>query len=260
MSRQKKTDRATATLAATNEAANSSSPAWSPVVRAIVSLLIVFHLSAVVIAPLSMMMPTASLIEPLRQKFEPYHQLTYLGHGYQFFAPDPGPSHFVQYRGTDSAGNNVTGHFPNRDKHWPRLHYHRWFMFSERLYELNSRLMSDKDFAEMIANMNRDIATALRRGDNRAADNLQREQKSARETHLLVKQQAELLTAALKKEIERKFNLSDVEITCVERLLPAPFEISEDKRRLDDEIYLPEDRKLKLRSPAKSPTDAEEIK
>ena len=233
---------------------------WSPWIRAIVSLLLLFHLAAVIIAPLSMMMPTANLVEPVRRKFQPYHQLTYLGHGYQFFAPDPGPSHFVQYTGTDGQGKQVSGHFPDREVHWPRLHYHRWFMYSERIFELNRQRMSDKDFAEMIGNMNREIQSANQRGEYRVAEQLQREQIAARETHILVKQQSELLTSALKTEIERKFELREVQLISVERILPAPFEISEDKRKLDDEIYLPEDRKIKLRSAAETDTNAEEIK
>ena len=260
MSKQKKRNNPSPEIEAAEPATQAPTLPWSPIVRNVVSVLILLHLVAVFIAPLSMLMPAASLVDPIRQKFAPYHQLTYLGHGYQFFAPDPGPSHIVQYTAVDADGNKVNGHFPDRDKHWPRLHYHRWFMLSERTYELRSQLMSDKEFAEMIANMDRDIETARQRGDRRVVRNLEREQESAREAHLLVKQQVELLTSAIEGEIKRRYGATDVTITCVERVLPAPYEISEDKRQLDDDIYLPTDRKLKLRKTLPTDKNAEEIK
>ena len=259
MAKSKKRDNSAEPATSNEASATPDFHRWSPPARAIVSFLILFHLTAVVLAPLSMMLPSASLIEPIRRKFEPYHQATYLGHGYQFFAPDPGPSHFVEYEATGPDGNIIKGRFPDRDLHWPRLHYHRWFMLSERVYDLNRRLMSDKAFAEMIANMNRDIETARRRGEQRVVRNLERDQKAARETHLLIKQQSERLNAAIENEIKRIHNATDIKLTCVERSLPDPREIADDKRKLDDEIYLPEDRKIPLTIKV-SPANAEEIR
>lgn len=100
-----------------------------PALRFVISLLLIFHLAAVISAPYSMSRP--ALAEDLRKVLQPYLQACFLDHGYQFFAPEPGPSHLVRYELKLADGSNKEGVFPNLKEQWPRLLYHRHFMLSE---------------------------------------------------------------------------------------------------------------------------------
>ncbi len=113
--------------------AASTTPAtgtgWSRGVRLVVSLLLLFQLTAILIGPFTLP-PTyiGSLLQPW---FRPYLGATYLDHSYKFFAPDPGPSHLVRYDLEFADDSHQQGIFPSLDDHWPRLYYHRHFMLSE---------------------------------------------------------------------------------------------------------------------------------
>ncbi len=102
---------------------------WSVAARVVVSLLLVWHLMAVLIGPLAT--PPSVLASSLRYIFHPYTDSLDLNHGYKFFAPDPGPSHLIEYDLEMADGKHVTGTFPDRKVHWPRLLYHRHFMLTE---------------------------------------------------------------------------------------------------------------------------------
>lgn len=101
-----------------------------PAVRAIVSVLVILHVSAVFLGPLAMP-PSSQLSATLAGAIQPYMDILSLGNGYRFFAPEPGPSHLVRYEVTLDDGTLKQGVFPDRSVHWPRLLYHRYFMLSE---------------------------------------------------------------------------------------------------------------------------------
>ena len=73
----------------------------------------------------------------LSETIRPYSQWLYINHGYFFFAPNPGPGHLIQCSFTppnegDSAEESSSKlTLPDRNEHWPRLLYHRYFMLSE---------------------------------------------------------------------------------------------------------------------------------
>lgn len=96
---------------------------------------IVWHLIALVIPPMSV-----SAASPITQAgwqlWEPYIQALYLNHGYQFFAPEPGPSTLLEYELTFADGRTETGRLPNRSIQ-PRLLYHRHFMLTEHLASID---------------------------------------------------------------------------------------------------------------------------
>ncbi|WP_342190418.1 hypothetical protein Pla52nx_003174 [Stieleria varia] len=75
-------------------------------------------------------------VDTLLQPFRRYGEMLYLNRGYAFFAPDPGPSHLIQARVTDSSGVVSETLSPDRKTQWPRLLYHRHFMLSEFLNEV----------------------------------------------------------------------------------------------------------------------------
>jgi hypothetical protein len=66
----------------------------------------------------------------------PYLRLAYLNHGYRFFAPNPGPSHLVRYEVDGAERGQISGTFPDPGELWPRLLYHRFFMISETVYNI----------------------------------------------------------------------------------------------------------------------------
>jgi hypothetical protein len=102
---------------------------WAPWAQIVVSLLLVWHVAAVLMGPLSF--PPTMISNRVHPIFRPYLGATFLDHGYKFFAPDPGPSHLVRYELEFADGSNRGGVFPNLDDQWPRLFYHRHFMLSE---------------------------------------------------------------------------------------------------------------------------------
>lgn len=103
-------------------------------VRVIVSALLLWHVTAVFLAPLSVP-PAPQLVADIAQRrpMQWYLDLLYLNHGYHFFAPDPGPGHLIRYElfGADGASLEQ-GEFPDRKVQWPRLWYHRHFMLADQ--------------------------------------------------------------------------------------------------------------------------------
>jgi hypothetical protein len=101
---------------------------WYPLASALIAL----HLLAVWVAPFSVP-PSSPFAQMLATWFAPYLEAAFLNHGYKFFAPDPGPTHLVRYELELADGSKQTGTFPDLNRQWPRLLYHRHMMLSERL-------------------------------------------------------------------------------------------------------------------------------
>ena len=95
-------------------------------------LLLAWHLVALFVGPATMP-PASPLQTGTAAAFAPYVAALYLGHGYHYFAPDPGPSTLLEYEGTAPDGSRVAGRLPDLAAHRPRLLYHRHFMLTERL-------------------------------------------------------------------------------------------------------------------------------
>jgi hypothetical protein len=100
--------------------------------RALISVALLLHMTAIAIAPLAVP-PSSALWGSIWQVFRPYLEVAYLNHGYKFFAPDPGPTHLVRYELEMPDGTRREGIFPNLSQQRPRLLYHRHMMLSERL-------------------------------------------------------------------------------------------------------------------------------
>ena len=119
---------------------NTSPPKLNRPLRILISLAVLLHLTAVCLPPFtfatSMRSDTASpLALALANFFRPYVDAAYLGHGYAFFAPDPGPSHLIRCEFEFPASQDKTIEtLPDLDRHWPRLLYHRYFMLAESLH------------------------------------------------------------------------------------------------------------------------------
>lgn len=109
---------------------------WSPAARIAASALIACYLAAVVLPPLAGPPPASELASRLLQPFRPLVGAVYLGHGYRFFAPDPGPGHSIRWTVERADGTRLSGSIPDRDTDWPRLLYHRRFMIAEKIAPL----------------------------------------------------------------------------------------------------------------------------
>ncbi|MEM7479272.1 MAG: hypothetical protein AAF483_30170 [Planctomycetota bacterium] len=129
------------------------SPAiYSSTAKWVVSILLLFHLTAVVAEPFRFFSlssrGTSPAADPPREWLAPYVEFTYLNHGYFFFAPEPGPSHLIDCSfqqvspGEEELGQGedqsqrFSVRYPDREAQWPRLLYHRHFMLTENLHQL----------------------------------------------------------------------------------------------------------------------------
>lgn len=107
--------------------------------KAIISVLLILHLAAVFAAPLAFASnlggrARSPVADAVATALKPYIVAMYLDHGYFFFAPNPGPTHLVDYRVEFADGRPAkTGRFPDLATERPRLLYHRHFMLAEAL-------------------------------------------------------------------------------------------------------------------------------
>lgn len=95
------------------------------------SLWLTYHVGALVIAPASVP-PSPQMARDLWEGVGPYLQALNMNQGNHFFAPDPGASTLVGYRIKTHDGRTIEGTIPSRET-WPRLLYHRHFMLTESL-------------------------------------------------------------------------------------------------------------------------------
>ena len=138
---------------------------WTFPTRSLASLAILWHVTAVFVAPWANQTSPRSLMpdfavrdasgnlrpdEPPRDEdfveppllgllsriFRPYLNATYSNHGYDFFTPDPGGSYLIGFDAYD-ANNQVIakGEYPERTQQWPRLFYHRHMMLTAQVEE-----------------------------------------------------------------------------------------------------------------------------
>jgi hypothetical protein len=103
----------------------------SRVLRWLLSAWLVFHLTAIVVAPASVT-PSSNLIQSTWLLFQPYLEALYLNNGYHFFAPEPAESTLVAFEARRADGTVIRGRIPDR-KIVPRQLYHRHFMLTERM-------------------------------------------------------------------------------------------------------------------------------
>jgi len=109
---------------------------WSAAARLLASLAIIVYLAAVTLPPLAGPPPASELAGRLMQPLRPLVGALYLGHGYRFFAPDPGPGHSIRWKMQLTDGSERSGSIPDRDADRPRLLYHRRFMVAEKIAAL----------------------------------------------------------------------------------------------------------------------------
>ncbi|MEZ6062590.1 MAG: hypothetical protein R3C19_19785 [Planctomycetaceae bacterium] len=116
-------------------------PRWSSAAMAVVSVWLIYHISAVVIAAASIP-PSSTSVQSTWRFFAPYLQGLNLNHGFHYFAPNPGASSMIAWSAERSDGTTDDGRFPSVDIQ-PRLLYHRYFMLSENLSSVSEEMRTE---------------------------------------------------------------------------------------------------------------------
>ena len=215
------------------------SSAW----RWVISCLIGGYMLVVVLGPLSNPVGPEFLIRPLARAVSPIHRGLFLGHGYRFFGPDPGPSHIVVYRIIDRAGEGIEKRFPDRDEIWPRLLYHRWFMLSETVYQEISFLPDEESFQENDQELARQIEALNRRGKKGLAQRLTDERARLQVQYQDSRARVDQLIEAIAKQLLVRHQGESIELFLQERSIPFPVAVLTGQS-IDDPDFLSPLRKL----------------
>ena len=206
--------------------------------RTLLTLVLIAYLAVLLLGPLTVPVGSAHLTNPMARVAAPIHRALFQGHGYRFFAPQPGPGHFVECRFQMSDGPEQTIRFPDRERHWPRLLYHRWFMLAETVFTELDGTPDSKSFRDAQQTLQREIdqlrsigklipakQLAIRR------DDLQIEYERARAR---IDQLVRRVALAVLTEVP---GATAVELVLYERSIPLPGDVA-DGVKLDDARYL----------------------
>ncbi len=210
---------------------------WSPGKRRLASLGILFFLFVIVIAPLSNPIGSASFSIPLAKAVAPIHQSLFLGHGYRFFGPDPGPSHLVYYSVTQKDGGKLEGHFPDREQNWPRLFYHRWFMLSETIYREHMFTPDQVGFEQGQQQLTKEILEFRNAGEFEIVKQLEQRRLEQEVQYQDARRRIDDLVNALAKHLLTVNGGESVQLFVRERLIAGPLDVVAEVP-LDDNRYL----------------------
>lgn len=234
------------------------SVSWSSRRRFWVSLFLLFHLICIVLAPMAVVEPRSDLAIALHQAVSPWTQATFTDHGYRFFAPEPGPSHLIEFEVLCKDGTTVKGIIPDSARAWPRLLYHRWFMLSETVFLHVSMTLDAEQYAEWIRETEQEIARLENEGDAREVQRLRADFELARQGHERTKKVLEQLVKQIERDLLARYQGVAVKTRMITRLIPSLYDIQRG-RKLDDPRYLPEDAAVPLGNWTKPPENAEPI-
>jgi len=212
----------------------TSWPIWK---RSVASALILAYLFVLIIGPLSNPIASQHLTAPIASTLSPLHRSLFMGHGYRFFAPNPGDSHLVQYKITRGDGTQFQGRFPDRDTLWPRLLYHRWFMLSETIFAEHAQTPSPNEFKKL-NKKKRDRVELLKKGGRlKLADEVERKRAVGEAEYERTIKRIKALVRATGKFLLERHDGEEIEISVVTRTIPFPAEVRQGAD-LDDEVFL----------------------
>ena len=229
----------TATTATTATISTGLSEVAPPNVwqRRLISLALLVFLAIVIIGPLSNPIPSRHLTAPLGAWVSPIHRALFLGHGYRFFAPNPGPSHLVQYKITRADGTQQENVFPDRDSIKPRLLYHRWFMLSETVYSEHAQTPSPREFERLNLSRLQQVKALNKGGRLVLARSLEATRKREEEAYQRTLKRIEVLVRDIGRFLLQRDGGEEIELTVVTRTLPFPDEVRQGAN-LDDDRFL----------------------
>lgn len=209
-------------------------------VKRVVSFAILAYLFVLILGPLSNPVGSEHLTRPIAEKVSPIHRALFLGHGYRFFAPDPGPSHLVEYEITKDDGSVINGRFPNRDDasiSFPRLQYHRWFMLSETIWSEHSMTPIESDFLAEQKRLERLATEKQIAGNQEIASRIRRDITTQKTTYQAARKRIDELVEAVAMNLLDMHDGKKIRLFVREREIPFPFEVQEGAK-LDDERFL----------------------
>ncbi len=210
---------------------------WLPAWRLVASALIAIWVALVFLGPVTNPSATEELTAPLARKLAPLHQTLFLGHGYRFFAPDPGPAHRVVARVPGSE--DVVCSLPDRSRHWPRLLYHRWFMLSETLWNERQLLPPREEFQLMQQDLAAQADRMLLGGERALASSLRAIHDRQELAWAWGNRRTAVLTEHVRAELARRAGQPEVELGLQARLIPFPSDVVLGSQ-LSDSRYLTE--------------------
>lgn len=216
----------------------SRSQEAAPLWRAIASMLLFAYLIILLIGPLANPIASENLTGPLARAVAPVHRGLFQGHGYRFFGPEPGPGHFVECRFTMNDGTVQVTHFPDRQTHWPRLLYHRWFMLAETIFTELDGTPDAQSFAEAQAALRRELTALRSSGKLKQAKQLSSRIDQLDTEYERVRKRIDRLLGSLASVfLEDKPDAESVELVLFERSIPLPSDVV-NGAKLDDPQYL----------------------
>jgi hypothetical protein len=203
----------------------------APWMKWLLSAWLAVHVTAVFVAPFAFASNSGPAPSPFAdaayQLLRPYIGAMYLDHGYFFFAPNPGPSHLVDYKVEfDDGRPPVTGRFPDLKTERPRLLYHRHFMLAEAL---NNRFVPPEPPPEpsppplTATGGEKAVYQAARRNHERQV---------AMWRH--ARRQYEAMRKSFEEHLKDEYGGQRVTLTRVEHALPTPDEVELGGRKLND--------------------------
>jgi hypothetical protein len=143
-----------------------------PTIRIIVSIIVVWHISAIFLAAMATPGPTSQLVllvaEHPKSPMRWYLDALYLNQGHSFFAPNVGPGSFLRYELFDKNNQKLAdGLLPDREKFLSRLFYHRHMMLADQIAatspDQSARIAETKrtleTYGRQILRMNRSAQT-----------------------------------------------------------------------------------------------------
>jgi len=201
------------------------SSSWSKPSRVVVSILLSGYLFLVILGPLSNPIASEHLTGPLGRLVAPLHHAIFLGHGYRFFAPEPGPSHLLLFRIVSSDGEIVEGKFPDRGQHWPRLLYHRWFMLSESIFEEHAFTPDEETHRKNLAELDMRIEEFRKRGELVSLEKAKMERQRQQIAYPQTRQRIDQLLIAISRHLLDRYDGQSVELLVQERLIPLPEDV-----------------------------------
>ena len=208
-----------------------------PWLRRLASIVIVAFLAIVILGPLSNPISSRHLTARLAAWVSPVHRALFLGHGYRFFAPNPGPPHLVQYKITHADGTQLESVFPDRETIKPRLLYHRWFMLSETVYSEHAQTPSRREFERLNLSRLQQVKALNKGGRLVMARALEATRKREEEAYQQTLKRIDVLVKNVAQFLLQREGGEEIELTVVTRTLPFPAEVRQGAD-LDDKRFL----------------------
>lgn len=196
---------------------------WSGAIRGLVSLCLVYHVLAMFVSPWAVP-PTSELAVMVQRCVAHYQTLLYLNHGYRFFAPDPGPASVVEYQIERTDGSRLQGLFPDRqaiNRDYPRLNYHRWFMWSETLGRLFGQWVTTAEFQQYLDVQQEQIEQLREQGLALEADRLQAQVAEDQRVWLESESARQRILTPVALELLQRHEGREIRLTLNRRMIPS---------------------------------------